>query len=91
MLARHDLTAVSGTFCHPLEVFQCDAGRIAFRAVQRSRPGRILIFHDGYNGQGADRAHTLDAVARVVDTLGERGWSFVTADMLLGLPAYLPR
>jgi hypothetical protein len=56
--------------------------------VARSSPGRILIFHDGYNGDGADRTRSLDAVARVVDTLGERGWAFTTVDTLLGIDAY---
>jgi hypothetical protein len=48
----------------------------------------MLIFHDGYNGRGADRTRTLDAVARVVDTLADRGWSFTTVDRLLGVDPY---
>lgn len=88
-LRRQRLVPVSGTFCHPLEVAQCAPERISSRAVARSRPGRILIFHDGYNGTGAARAHTLDAVARVVDVLGERGWGFTTADRILGVEPYL--
>jgi peptidoglycan/xylan/chitin deacetylase (PgdA/CDA1 family) len=86
---RHQLLAVSGTFCHPLEVAKCPSRRIAARAVARSTPGRILIFHDGYNGENADRRRTLDAVDRVIDTLGARGWSFATVDTLLGVPAYI--
>ncbi|MEO9140097.1 MAG: polysaccharide deacetylase family protein [Jatrophihabitans sp.] len=89
-LRRHQLMPVSGTFCHPLEVAQCAPERIAVRAVSRARPGRMLIFHDGYNGVGADRTRTLDAVARVVDTLGERGWSFATVDTLLNVDPYRP-
>ena len=56
--------------------------------MARSRPGRILIFHDGYNGESADRARTLEAVDRTIDTLAERGWSFATVDELLGIDAY---
>jgi hypothetical protein len=48
----------------------------------------MLIFHDGYNGQGADRTRTVDAVARVIDALGERGWHFTTVDTLLATDAY---
>jgi hypothetical protein len=48
-----------------------------------------LIFHDGYNGTGAARTHTLDAVARVLDVLGERGWGFTTVDQMLGVAPYL--
>jgi peptidoglycan/xylan/chitin deacetylase (PgdA/CDA1 family) len=88
VLRRHGLVPVSGTFCHPFEVAQCGAGRIARRAVARSGPGRILIFHDGYNGTGADRTRSLDAVARVVDVLADRGWTFATVDALLGIHAY---
>lgn len=88
VLARHRLLPVSGTFCHPLEVAQCGPARIANRTVARSRPGRILIFHDGYNGESADRARTLEAVDRTIDTLAERGWSFATVDELLGIDAY---
>jgi peptidoglycan/xylan/chitin deacetylase (PgdA/CDA1 family) len=88
-LDRQRLVSVSGTFAHPLEVAQCGARRIARRAVARSTPGRMLIFHDGYNGDGAARAQTIDAVARVVDALGERGWGFTTVDRLLGVEPYL--
>jgi peptidoglycan/xylan/chitin deacetylase (PgdA/CDA1 family) len=88
ILHRHGLRAVSGTFCHPLEVVQPSAQRIAARAVTRARPGRAIIFHDGYNGRGADRDHTIDAVAHTIDALAERGWSFVTIDDLLGVEAY---
>lgn len=88
VLRRHHLVPVSGTFCHPLEVAQYRPDRIAIRAVARARPGGMLIFHDGYNGRGADRTRTLDAVARVVDTLADRGWSFTTVDRLLGVDPY---
>jgi peptidoglycan/xylan/chitin deacetylase (PgdA/CDA1 family) len=88
-LRRHHLVPVSGTFCHPLEVAQCAPERIATRAVARSTPGGMLIFHDGYNGEGASRTRTLDAVARVIDVLGERGWGFTTVDQMLGVAPYL--
>lgn len=88
VLDRHRLQPVSGTFCHPLEVAQPSARRIATRAIARATRGRMLIFHDGYNGCGADRSRTLDAVARTIDTLAERGWSFATVDELLGVEPY---
>jgi peptidoglycan/xylan/chitin deacetylase (PgdA/CDA1 family) len=88
VMQRHGLQPVSGTFCHPLEVAQPSARRMAFRAVARSRPGGLIIFHDGYNGREAKRAQTLDAVARTIDALAERGWSFATVDQLLGVDAY---
>lgn len=85
---RQGLRAISGTFAHPLEVVQIPADRIARGAVRRARPGAILIFHDGYDARGGFRGQTVEAVRQVVDTLGARGFSFVTVDELLGLPAY---
>jgi peptidoglycan-N-acetylglucosamine deacetylase len=91
MLARSDLTPVSGLFCHALEVFQVDAARIAARAMAKAEPGVIIIFHDGFNVRGGARAETVDAVRMTVDGLLRRGYRFVTVDQLLGVPAYGPR
>ena len=88
VLHRHRLQPVSGTFCHPFEVAQPRSVRLAARAVARTRPGRMIIFHDGYNGRGADRTQTLDAVARTIDQLAATGWAFVTVDTLLGVAPY---
>lgn len=88
VLAARGLQPVSGEFCHPLEPWQPSPERIAGRAAQRSRPGRILIFHDGYDARGGDRANTVEAVARLVDDRLARGYTFTTVDRLLGIPAY---
>jgi len=88
MLARGDLIPVSGLFCHPLEVFQLDAARIAARAIAQARPGAIIIFHDGYNARGGDRAATVEAVRITIDALRDRGYRFVTVDQLLGVSPY---
>ncbi len=88
LLARGGLMPVSGLFCHPLEVFQLDAARIAARAIAQARPGAIIIFHDGYNARGGDRAATVEAVRITVDGLRDRGYRFVTVDQLLGVSAY---
>ena len=87
-LHRNGLQPVSGMFCSPWEVFQPAARRIAHRALAKVRPGRILIFHDGYNSRGANRAQTVEAVRMVVDGLTSRGYRFVTVDQLLQVPAY---
>lgn len=84
------LQPVSGEFCHPLEVLQPDAARIARRAVAKVRPGSILIFHDGFDGRVANRAETVQAVRLTVEELLHRGYRFVTVDSLLGVPAYQP-
>jgi peptidoglycan/xylan/chitin deacetylase (PgdA/CDA1 family) len=84
----HRLRVISGEFCHALEVFQPDPERIARRALAKTRPGSILIFHDGFDGRGGNRASTVEAVKIVVDRLIRRGYSFTTVDRLLDIPAY---
>ena len=61
----------------------CDspAGRVA-------RPGRIVIFHDGYDDKGADRSQTVAALDLLLDRWQAEGYAFTTVDRLLGLPAY---
>lgn len=50
--------------------------------VRGSRPGSIILMHDG----GGDRAHTLAAVPGIVRGLQARGYRFVTVPDLLRLP-----
>ncbi|MFF5289968.1 polysaccharide deacetylase family protein [Paractinoplanes globisporus] len=88
MLRRRNLEPVAGVFCHPLEVFHRDGAAMARRALKQTRPGSILIFHDGFDGRVGDRAQTVKAVELTVDGLLERGYRFVTVDELLGVPAY---
>lgn len=88
MLRRERLEPVSGVFCHPLEVFHRDGAAMARRAIAQTRPGTILIFHDGFDGRVGDRTQTVRAVQLTVDGLRERGYRFVTVDELLGVPAY---
>jgi len=88
MLRRRGLQPVSGVFCHPLEVFQRDGTAIARWAVARTKPGTMLIFHDGFDGRGGHRAETVKAVRLTVRALRAQGYRFVTVDELLGVPAY---
>lgn len=89
LLHQHGLRPVSGTFCHPFEVAQPDAARISRRAIKTaSKPGSMLIFHDGWDGRGANRHQTIEAVKQLLDVLQARGHTFITVDRLLGLPAY---
>lgn len=85
------LQAVSGRFGHPLEIFQPAAGRIAAAAAKVARPGRILIFHDGFDARGGGRNETVAAVGPLIDTLRGRGYRFTTVDEVLGVPPYLDR
>lgn len=88
VLDRQGLRAVSGRFCHPLEVLQPGASRIADAAVGKATPGQILIFHDGFDGKGGFRGRTVEAVRRVIDELRSEDYEFATVDELLGVPAY---
>lgn len=88
VLHRNGLTPISGEFCHALEVFQPPAEWIARRALAKARAGAVLIFHDGFDARGGNRANTVAAVKIVVTELTRRGYRFVTVDDLLGIPAY---
>ena len=88
ILRRSGLQPISGEFCHSLEVFQPSGVRMARRAISKTRPGSILIFHDGFDGRGGNRAETVVAVRETVEGLLARGYRFVTVDELLGVPAY---
>jgi peptidoglycan/xylan/chitin deacetylase (PgdA/CDA1 family) len=88
ILAGHALTAVSGKFCHALEFAQPSAERIARRALAKAQPGAILIFHDGFDGRGGDRANTVAALRHVIDRLALDGYTFTTVDQLLGVAPY---
>jgi peptidoglycan-N-acetylglucosamine deacetylase len=87
-IRRHGLQPVAGQFCHALEVFQPDADRIARRAIAKTRPGSILIFHDGFDSRGGNRSQTVRAVQITTEELLRQGYRFVTVDELLGIPAY---
>lgn len=88
VLRIHGLRPVSGEFCHPLEVLQINPERLARAAIAKTRPGTILIFHDGFDGHDGNRAATVAAVKLVVDRLHADGYAFTTVDRLLSVAAY---
>jgi peptidoglycan-N-acetylglucosamine deacetylase len=52
---------------------------IVRRTVDGSRPGSILLLHDGDGyDMGGDRTQTADAVPAIIDELQARGFAFVT-------------
>lgn len=88
VLAKEGLQAISGEFCHSLEVFQPRPEMIAGGANAKARPGSILIFHDGWDGHEGNRASTVTAAEMVIDQLRDEGYRFVTVDEMLNIPAY---
>lgn len=87
-VAAAESAVVSGTFAHPLEVVQPAAARLTAGAVRRTRPGGMLILHDGREARGGPRAATVAAVGPLIDRLRGRGYRFTTVDRLLGLIPY---
>ena len=88
-IRKYGLQSVSGTFGHPLEVLQPPAEWMTDFAARVSRPGSILIFHDGREASGGDRDRTVAAVGPLIDRLRADGYTFTTVDRMLGVPAYL--
>jgi peptidoglycan/xylan/chitin deacetylase (PgdA/CDA1 family) len=85
---QHGLQVVSGTFVHPLEIFQPAAVKLTDSAARLTRPGSILIFHDGLEARGGAREQSVAAVGPLIDRLADRGYRFTTVDRLLGVSAY---
>jgi peptidoglycan-N-acetylglucosamine deacetylase len=54
-------------------------GAIYSRVVSHTRPGSIVIMHDG----GGNRSETVAALPHIIHTLRERGYNFVTVSKLL--------
>jgi peptidoglycan/xylan/chitin deacetylase (PgdA/CDA1 family) len=54
-------------------------GVIYSRVVGSTRPGSIVLMHDG----GGNRSQTVAALPHIISTLRGRGYSFVTVTKLL--------
>jgi peptidoglycan/xylan/chitin deacetylase (PgdA/CDA1 family) len=52
------------------------------RVVSNTRPGSIILMHDG----GGNRSQTVAALPRIINTLRQRGYRFATVSRLLGQP-----
>ncbi len=87
-LKTRGLTAVSGEFCHSLEIFQPSANHIAKAVIKKARPGLIVIFHDGIEGRTGDRSKTFESLKIIVPELKKQGYKFLTVDKLLGIKPY---
>jgi peptidoglycan-N-acetylglucosamine deacetylase len=86
---QHGLQVVSGTFVHPLEILQPAAVTLTDSAARLTRPGSILIFHDGLEARGGPREQSVAAVGPLIDRLADRGYRFTTVDRLLGVSPYV--
>jgi len=82
------LTPISGIFGTQKELYKPSAQLIYRDALRKIKPGRILVFHDGFGLKTADRSRLPLAIDRLLGDLKARGYSFLTVDSLLGLKPY---
>jgi len=62
------------------------AQEIVDRVVPITRSGDVLLFHDGDGRDfGVDRSHTVKALPLIIDSLRNRGFSFVTISEMFKL------
>ena len=87
-LHAHGLTPVAGFFSSNWEVWKAPAETIAQDALKVAAPGRIIIFHDGFDTQGGYRAGSVGAIDIIIPVLKKQGYEFLTVDKLLGVNAY---
>lgn len=83
MLRRQGLLPVSGLLATRHEARQRDGGQMAASCLKQVRPGAIIIFHDGRETRGGDRAQTVRAVRAVCQALDQQGYRLVSLDSLL--------
>lgn len=59
---------------------------IVKRIIGRTRPGGIILLHDGHDGRSVpDRDATVEALKEIIPALKERGYEFKTVSELLNL------
>lgn len=64
---------------------------IADRIITRTKPGSIILLHDGRGMRhGFDRSPTVKALPMIIEALLEEGFTFVTAPQMLNVSPFLP-
>ncbi len=60
------------------------AERVVRHAVRQVRGGDIILLHDGgHRAMGADRGHTVEAAARILERYRGEGFEFVTVPRMM--------
>jgi peptidoglycan/xylan/chitin deacetylase (PgdA/CDA1 family) len=66
---------------------------VAKEIIDKVKPGRIILLHDGYgtnhNDQKSDRSLTVKVLPIIIKELRSQGYEFVTVPELIGIPPYL--
>ncbi|HEX5910541.1 MAG TPA: polysaccharide deacetylase family protein [Thermoleophilaceae bacterium] len=68
----------------PLDYEDPPAGTIVSRVLDATRPGSIIVLHDGQADGDGSRPNTTAAVATIIKRLKARGYRFVTVTKILG-------
>lgn len=77
------LEPVSGIFASSVEVFGASPETICNSALEKLKPGAILIFHDGREARGGNRKSTVKAIELFVPQALGLGYKFATVEELL--------
>jgi len=74
------------------ELNKTSANSLADKIVDETKPGEIILLHDGYgtqhNDAKADKSLTVEALPIIIEKLQAEGYNFVTVPELLNVPAY---
>ena len=62
-------------------------GQVVANTLPDVQEGAIVLFHSA-GGAGQSMAATVEALPFLIETLRNQGYTFVTVDELLGIPAY---
>lgn len=68
---------------YPRDPHMPGTSRIIRRVLKRSRPGSLIILHDGGNTRHFDRSQTLRSVEAIIPKLKNAGYRFVTLPELI--------
>ncbi|WP_354699898.1 Peptidoglycan-N-acetylglucosamine deacetylase [Paraconexibacter sp. AEG42_29] len=68
----------------PADYDEPPAADIVAGVLKATRPGSIIVMHDGEAGGSSTRPNTRKAVPTIISTLKSRGYTFVTVSKLLG-------
>lgn len=63
--------------------------KIVQNVLQHARPGGVIVLHDGRDTKRHyPRGNTIAALPQIIDHLRDRGYTFVTVDVLLHVAPY---
>ncbi len=68
-----------------------DVRTIAAAILKKTRPGGVILLHDGSDAANDNRTPTLQALPVVIRGLQDRGLEFYTLDKLFGLSKEVPK